>query len=324
MRFGIFIGGATYKDVIPKIVVATEKFGYDSFWVSDHLFLPDHFYKAVGMNPEKGECPLLEAWTTLAAAAALTKRVKLGIGVTPIPMRNPSILAKEAATVDYFSNGRLIFGCGVGWHQREFEAYGIPWDTYKVRFEKMLEGLDIIKKLWTAPFSSFNGRYYQLKNAPLWPKPIGKPHPPIWFGGTSDSIMRAVAKYGSGWVPYCFSPREFEFQHEKLKKVLKEEGRSPDEITTACVVLAHLESNSQKAYEFAKPIIKLRGTRTLTSEKWEEGLERCVIGSPEECTSKIEEYRKVGVQHLLFEMIHPKQVYRQVRKFGSKVISAFR
>ncbi|MEM4712914.1 MAG: LLM class flavin-dependent oxidoreductase, partial [Candidatus Bathyarchaeia archaeon] len=78
MEFGIFIGGATYKDVVPKIVVATEKSGYHSFWVSDHLFLPDHFYKAVGMSPEKGESPLLEAWTTMAAAAALTKRVKLG------------------------------------------------------------------------------------------------------------------------------------------------------------------------------------------------------------------------------------------------------
>lgn len=324
MEFGIFIGGATYEDVVPKVVIATEKSGYDSFWVSDHLFLPDHFYKAVGMHPEKGERPLLEAWTTMAAAAALTKRVKLGVGVTPIPMRNPSIVAKEVATVDYFSKGRVIFGCGVGWHRREFEAYGIPWDNYKVRFEKILEGLEVIKRLWTEPFASFKGKYYQLRNAPLWPKPVRKPHPPIWFGGTSDSTMRAIAKHGNGWVPYCFSPSEFKVQHERLRKVLINEGRDPDEVTVACVVLSHLESSSQKAYAFAKPIIKLRGTRTLASEEWEEALERSVIGSREECISKIEEYRKAGVQHLLFEMIHPKHVYRQVKKFGSNVVSAFK
>ncbi|MEM4713613.1 MAG: LLM class flavin-dependent oxidoreductase, partial [Candidatus Bathyarchaeia archaeon] len=149
------------------------------------------------------------------------------------------------------------------------------------------------------------------------------PHPPLWFGGTSDSTIRAIAKHGNGWVPYCFSPLEFKILHEKLKKALTEEGRKADEITVACVVLAHLESSSEKAYEFAKPIIKLRGTRTLTSERWGEALERSVIGSREECISKIEEYEKAGVQHLLFEMIHPKQVYRQVKKFGS-IVSAFK
>ncbi len=324
MEFGIFIGGATHVDVIPKMVIATERLGYNSFWVSDHLFLPERFYESVGMTPKKGESPFLEAWTTMAAAAAVTQKLKLGVGVTPIPMRDPGILAKQIATIDFISNGRVIFGCGAGWHKREFEAYGIPWDAHKVRIAKMLEGLELMKRLWTEPFASFNGKYYKLRDAPLWPKPVQKPHPPIWFGGLSSSIMEATAKYGNGWVPYCLSPSEFRRHHKLLVDVLKKAGRKQEEVTSACVVLAHLDSSYKAASKFAKPILKTRGTRTLTAEKWDEATDRSVIGSSEECISKIEEYAKAGVQNLLFEMIHPKNVYTLIKRFGKKVLPAFK
>jgi len=323
MKFGIFIGGATYVDVIPKMVVATEKAGYDSFWVSDHLFLPDHFYEAVKMTPKKGESPVLEAWTTIAAAAAITRRIKLGVGVTPIPMRDLGILAKQIATIDFISRGRVIFGCGAGWHKREFEAFGIPWDTHEVRIAKMLEGLEAMKRLWTEPFASFNGKYYRLQDAPLCPKPIQRPYPPIWFGGLSRSILSATAKYGDGWVPYCLSPSEFRTYHEQLVDTVKKTGRKLEKLTSACVVLAHLDSRHQAAREFAEPIIKIRGTRTLAAEGWEMAAERSVIGSPEECISKVEEYAKVGVQYLLFEMIYPKNVHGLIKRFGEKVLPAF-
>jgi len=100
-------------------------------------------------------------------------------------MRQPAILAKQVATIDFISNGRVIFRVGAGWHRKEFESYGLPYDKHQVRIDKMLGGLEIIKKLWTEPFASFNGKYYNIQEASLWPKPIRKPHPPIWFGGTS-------------------------------------------------------------------------------------------------------------------------------------------
>lgn len=324
MEFGIFMGGATHIGVIPKMVVASEKLGYDSFWVSDHLFLPDCFYEAVRMKPKKGESPFLEAWTTIAAAAAITKKLRLGVGVTPIPMRDPGMLAKQVATIDFISKGRVIFGCGAGWHRREFEAYGIPWDSHRVRIAKMLEGLEVMKRLWADTFASFNGKYYKLRNAPLWPKPVQKPHPPIWFGGLSRSIMEAIAKYGNGWVPYCLSPSEFRTYHKTLMDTLEKTGRKPEDVTRACVVLAHLDSSFDRARRFAESILKVRGTRTLTAEEWREAEERSVIGSSEDCISKIEEYAKAGVQHLLFEMIHPKTVYTLIRRFGNKVLPAFK
>lgn len=324
IKFGVFLGGATYINVIPEVVLATEMFGYDSFWVSDHLFLPPHFYEAVGMSPEKGECPMLEAWTTMAAAAAITKKIRLGVGVTPIPLRHPGILAKQVATVDYISNGRVIFGVGAGWHRKEFEAYGISWDNHKVRIAKMLEGLEVIKRLWTQPFASFEGRYYRLTEAPLWPKPAQKPHPPVWFGGVSPSIMKAVAMCGDGWVPYCYSPDELRELFAKLRKVLEESNRKIDEITHACVTLGYVGSSYDMARRVAEPVLRHRGSSTLKPEEWEEAKERGTYGSPEDCISKIEEYIKAGVEHLLIEFISPKVYLDCIKLFGERVLPAFK
>ena len=322
--FGVFIGGATHVGVVPDMVVAAERLGYDSFWVSDHLFLPSVFYEAVGMNPRKGECPVLEAWTTLSAAAAVTKKIMLGVGVTPLPLRDPAIVAKQVATIDYISGGRVIFGAGAGWNRREFEAYGIRWDSHPVRIAKMLEGLEVIKRLWTQPLASFQGRYYKLREAPLWPKPIQKPHPPIWFGGASQSIMEATAQYGDGWVPYCPTAGEFKEKFSKLENMIEKAGRYVQEIVPACVLLAHMASDLNVARAAIESIIKLRGSRTLKSERWEEAEETIIYGGVDDCISKIEEYLKIGVRHILLEMIIPGEASNCIKLFGERVLPYFK
>jgi len=324
VRFGIFVGGATHVGVIPDMVVAAERLGYDSFWVSDHLFLPSVFYEAVGMDPSKGEYPVLEAWTTLSAAATVTKKIMLGVGVTPLPLRDPAILAKQVATIDYISGGRVIFGAGAGWNRREFEAYGIRWDSHPVRIAKMLEGLEVIKRLWTQPLASYQGRYYRLREAPLWPKPIQKPHPPIWFGGTSQSIMEATVQYGNGWVPYCPTAGEFKEKFSKLENMIEKAGRYVKEIVPACVLLAHIASDLNVARAAIESIIELRGSRALKSERWEEAEETIVYGGADDCISKIEEYLKIGVKHILLEMIIPEEALNCVKLFGERVLPYFK
>jgi len=323
-RFGIFVGGATHVGVIPDMVVAAERLGYDSFWVSDHLFLPSVFYEAVGMDPGKGECAVLEAWTTLSAAAAVTKKIMLGVGVTPLPLRDPAILAKQVATIDYISGGRVILGAGAGWNRREFEAYGIRWDSHPVRIAKMLEGLEVIKRLWTQPFASYQGRYYKLREAPLWPKPIQKPHPPIWFGGTSQSIMEATVQYGDGWVPYCPTAEEFKEKFSKLENLIEKAGRHVREIVPACVLLAHIASDLNEARAAIESIIKLRGSRTLKPERWEDAKETIVYGGADDCISKIEEYLKIGVKHILLEMVIPEEALNCIKLFGERVLPYFK
>ena len=324
IKFGVFIGGATYIDVVPDAALISEKLGFDSFWFSDHMFLPMPFYQAVGIDTSKGECPFLEAWTTTAAVAAITKKMKLGVGVSPIPLRHPSILAKQAATVDFISNGRVIFGVGAGWHKREFESYGVSWDKHQVRIAKMIEGVEVIKKLWTEPFASYQGKYYRLNEAPLWPKPVQKPHPPIWFGGFSTQIMNATVKHGQGWVPYCPRADQFKEGFLKIEDMAGKVGRRAEEIEPACVVLACIASNYDEAREIAEPIIKFRGSKSLKSERWEEAEKTGVYGRPEDCIARIEEYLKAGVRHILFEMLSPKLALEHIKLFGEKVLPHFR
>jgi len=112
------------------------------------------------------------------------------------------------ATVDIVSDGRAVLGVGAGWHKEEAVSYGIRWGNHKERIERMLEGLKIILSLWSQEKTTFKGKYYQVLEAPFWPKPVQKPHPQIWFGGSSDAILEATARYGDGLFPLTDKPQD--------------------------------------------------------------------------------------------------------------------
>jgi alkanesulfonate monooxygenase SsuD/methylene tetrahydromethanopterin reductase-like flavin-dependent oxidoreductase (luciferase family) len=160
----------------------------------DFLLLTDHY-----MTPISNQT--VDAWTALAALAAKTERIRLGTCVTPIPFRPPQLLAKIVATVDQLSKGRAFLGVGAGWHRPEFEAYS-SWDESKVRVAKTREGIELMIKFWTSNKPvDFNGEYYKATGAVLEPKPIQKPHPPLWFGTTGTYMLKLAARYADGWLP---------------------------------------------------------------------------------------------------------------------------
>ncbi|NHJ40938.1 MAG: TIGR03560 family F420-dependent LLM class oxidoreductase [Asgard group archaeon] len=221
VKFGIQIEpqlGFDFKTV-EKIALEAEKIGYDSIWSSDHLFLDN--------KSEERNC--MEAWTLLSALASVTKKIRLGTLVTCNSYRYPSILAKIAATVDMISNGRLFFGFGAGWKEIEYNAYGIPFPSTKERLYQMEEAIEIIKKLWTEPKVTYNGKYYQIKDAFSAPKPVQKPWPPIMIGGMGEKILlRMVAKHAD-WCNFFLRPNT-----ERALKILeahcKTLGRDYNEI----------------------------------------------------------------------------------------------
>lgn len=177
-----------------------DSLGLDFFLTTDHYITPNSNSSA-------------DAWAVLAALAARTERILLGTCVTPIPFRPPQQLAKVVATVDQISNGRAVLGVGAGWSKAEFDAYG-TWDDDRTRMGKTIEGLKIITKLWTSsePFD-FAGKYYSSKQAILEPKPVRKPHPPLWFGGMGEYMLRrVVTKYGDAWLPPIPGIQEEEFK----------------------------------------------------------------------------------------------------------------
>ncbi len=193
----------------------------------EHAWLFDHF------APIQGDIdgPCLEGWTTLAALAAETTRLRVGLMVTGNTYRHPAVLAKTAATVDVISHGRLDFGIGAGWNVYEHESMGIPLYTPGQRIRRFGEACEIFKRLFTEPTVTFDGKYYQLNDARCEPKPVQKPYPPFVIGGSGEQLtLRIVAKYADIWNYTGGSVEEFRHKVAVLKQHCEEVGRDFNDI----------------------------------------------------------------------------------------------
>src|ERR1700694_1613867 len=203
MRIGLDVAQhqLLWPDLVERVQFG-ESAGFDGAWIFDH-FTPLY-------GDPNGPC--MEAWTLLAGLAAITSRIRLGVLVTGITYRHPSILATEAITVDQISNGRLELGLGAAWHEPEHAALGIPFPLLKERAERLEEGLQVIRLLMTENRASFSGRHYQLTNASYHPKPVQRPHPPIWIGAGGEQLMLPiVARQADAWHAFgsgdSFAPK---------------------------------------------------------------------------------------------------------------------
>jgi F420-dependent oxidoreductase-like protein len=221
MRIGLDV--AQHQLLWPELaerVQFAELAGFDGAWVFDHF------------SPLYGDPngPCLEGWTLLAGLAAITSRIRLGVLVTGITYRHPSVLATEAITVDQISRGRLELGLGAAWHQPEHEALGIPFPPIKERAERLEEGVQVIRLLMTKDPATFSGRHYQLANASYHPRPVQRPHPPFWIGASGEQLMLPiVARQADAW--HAFGSEDSMVRKSRLLDQLAEKaGRDPNAI----------------------------------------------------------------------------------------------
>ncbi len=226
IKFGVTINAAPdmlYRsdyNSIKKIAQECERLGYDSLWTMDHLMWGDF-----------NEGSVFEAWTLLSALAVETKTIKLGPLVGCNSFRNPSLTAKIAATIDVISKGRLIFGYGAGWKEPEYRAYGYRFEDPVTRLKQMIEGITLIKKLWTEEKTSFQGDFYQVKNAICNPKPVQKPHPPIMIGGGGEKYtLKVAAEIGNIWDRWGASIEEYKRKVSILQEYCDNLGRKIDSL----------------------------------------------------------------------------------------------
>ena len=199
----------------------------DKIPVFEHAWLFDHF------NPIQGELDgaCFEGWTTLAALAAVTERIRVGLMVAGNTYRHPAVHAHMAATVDVLSNGRLDFGVGAGWNVYEHESMGLPLYGTGERIRRLGEACEITKRLFTQPLTDFDGKYYQLKEARLEPKPIQKPYPPFVIGGAGEQLtLRVVAEYADVWNSMPADVAEFQRKRSILDEHCAVVGRNPADI----------------------------------------------------------------------------------------------
>ncbi len=219
LRFGIKTSPlhSTYE---PLLAVWREA---DALPIFEHAWVSDHFM-SLGDDPA---VPCLESWSLLAALAAQTTRLRVGVMVTGNTYRHPAVLAKIAATVDSIAHGRLNFGIGTGWSEREHHAYGIPLPPPGERIRRLEEACEIIRRLWTEPAVTFIGRYYQLREARCEPRPRQQPHPPFAIGAEGEKTLRVVARYADIWDCSIDSPDEYRHKGAVLDSLCAAIGRDP-------------------------------------------------------------------------------------------------
>jgi len=297
VQFGILIDPPNFK-YVKEVALQSEKLGFDSIWIYDHFFWEG------SRDTETEQVPdLLECTTTMAALAALTSRIRIGSIMLCNSYRNPSLTAKIGATLDVISNGRLEFGIGAGWKVNEYLAYGFPFPKPAVRIAQLREAVTIIKKMWTEEKPSFKGKYYEIKEALCDPKPVQKPHPPIWIGGEGEKLtLKVVAELadGSNWYG---TPEHFAHKLNVLENHCAEVGRSFDEIKKSWIgELFLLPKGSNVKSNVEKYLASIHDPEgSDRANEYEEYVRRNIAGTSDECISKIKEYVKLGVTRFYFE-----------------------
>ncbi|MDE3133025.1 MAG: LLM class flavin-dependent oxidoreductase [Acidobacteriota bacterium] len=202
----------------------------------DHCWAMDHLATIGGIGDDR---PIFDGWELLAAMAVATTHVRIGLLVTGITYRNPALLAKVATTVDHLSGGRLEFGIGAAWATNEHEMYGISGLDHRVGL--FSEGLQVIRSLWTQERTDFDGRYYTMRNAVANPKPLQKPHPPIWVGSGGPSMLKLTARHADVWNVSGSTGRDAESAaagSRLLDEACAAIGRDPSEIRRSVQIAA--------------------------------------------------------------------------------------
>jgi F420-dependent oxidoreductase-like protein len=306
LKFALFAPqvGLPFATIRERAQLA-DRLGFHSFWFVDHMWsrgIPDLDH--------------LEAWTLMAATAAVTERIGLGTLVLCNSYRNPALLAKMASSLDHVSNGRVLLGLGAGWMDEEYRAYGYPFPSTRVRIEQLDEALAIMKRLFTESRASFQGKYYSIADAVNNPKPLQQPHPPILIGGAGEKrLLRVVAEHADIWNCPNNAALELEHKREVLVRHCEAIGRNPDEIEVSeqsIVVLGRDESDLANKLKFAKATLGAIFDIDKTALR----------GTPEQLVDTIEARSRQGVTFftMLFSDFNAPET---LELFAEKVAPAF-
>jgi F420-dependent oxidoreductase-like protein len=311
MRFGIFtsMGNQTWPGVL-DLWRHLEKTGWDVACVTDH-FLP---------NTKEREGAMLESWSTLSALAALVPRMRVGTIVLGNTYRHPAVVAKMAAQVDIISGGRLVLGLGAGWQQNEHEAYGIPFYTMRERLERLDEACQVIRSLWTERRSNFKGRYYQLSDAPLDPKPVQQPNPELMIGGGGEKVtLRIVAKHADHWNVWG-GPLVLARKGAILDQHCAAVGRDTKTLKRSGNMSLLITDKKEEVDHLADTIAKRMGRHAADAR------DTCLAGTPEQIRDQLHLLKAARVDTVFIPtMFRPlDELRRDLDRFIAEIAPAFR
>jgi alkanesulfonate monooxygenase len=263
--------------------VRMEQLGFDSLWVWDHVLL--------GVEPS---FPIIESLTLLTAVAARTKTIKLGTGILVLPLRNPVVLAKQLASMDLLSDGRLLMGMASGWYRREFDAVGVPFEK---RGKIMDENLEILTRFWTEDMLKGDYTYHKIPAGVMFPKPVQKPRPPILIGGYVDRVLQRAAVNGDGWLTYFYRPESFAKAWTKIRGFAADAGKNPDSLMNAAQLPICI-GPSRAAVE--SPMMEWLGKEWDYASWSDSTKDSAILGTVDECVAQLKQHIAAGVQKLIF------------------------
>jgi len=265
-----------------------ETLGYEGLWVQEQIL---------------GDYPILEPVSLLTYAAALTSKLRLGTSVLLTVLRNPVQLAKSLSSLDQMSQGRLTVGVGIGGHVPE-SLFGLSSEQRARRF---VEGLQVMKALWTQPRATVAGTFWQFENVPMEPKPVQKPHPPLWFGAREEVALKRAVRHGDGWMGAgVSSTADFIKQVGLVRRLLDEAQRDPATFPISKRVYLAVDNDRDRAERRLREWFGLRYKNADLASRVS------IWGSRTECTDKLGELVRAGAQHLLLNPVFDEQEHLEL------------
>jgi F420-dependent oxidoreductase-like protein len=272
------------------LAAACERYGFEGLFRSDH-------YLSVEGRPGRGS---LDAWTTLAGLAAITSRIRLGTLVSPATFRQPSVLAKTAATVDHISGGRVELGIGAGWLEAEHRAYGFPFPALQTRMDVMAEQMEIVARSWEDEPFSFAGEHYLIENLDALPKPLQRPRPPVIVGGQAKRrSVDLAARWGDEYNTFSATPDELRTRCRLFREAWERAGRDPDAFRFSAMVTVLVGADESEVRQRAGRLAERRGQDPAALLDALRGTG--VTGTVEQAAERLRELEQAGAQRVMLQ-----------------------
>ncbi len=271
-------------DELRATVDRVDRGGYDSLWVGDHVSFP---------------LAILDPLLQIAQAAMVSRRLTFGTGVYLLPLRNPAAVAKQVSTLDHLTEGRLIFGVGIGGEfPKEYEACGVP---HKERGARLGEGIEVLRRLWSGETASYEGKHYRFSDVSMQPPPRQVGGPPIWCGGRSEAALARAGRIADGWISYVVTPEMFRASLDKISDAASQAERKLSSFGTSHLLFARVDRTYDDALDAAS---------TMLSERYAMDFRKATqryaaLGPPAQVAEKIQAFHDAGVRHLVLDFVGP-------------------
>jgi probable F420-dependent oxidoreductase len=288
-------------DELAELVGLVDRCGYDSMWVGDHVAFTIAIFD-----------PLLQ----LAQAAVLSRRLVFGTDVFLLPLRHPTPVAKQVSTLDHLTEGRFIFGVGVGGEfPKEYEACGVPLNE---RGARLSESLTIMRKLWSGEPVSHAGKFFNFEGVKMQPPPRQAGGPPIWCGGRADPALRRTGRMADGWMSYVVTPDMYRQGLERIATAASEAARTFDRgFGTAHLLFTRIDDTYEKALDAATVSLSQRYAMDFRKA----AQRYCALGTPQDVVETIFKFQQAGVRHLILDFVGPyEERDQQIERFAAEAM----